>query len=404
MRWVVALLLLSLVPSSASAAGFAVGEQGAASLGVAGAATARDDLPETGFYNAAATRAGFIAAAGAAGIAPSLRHTDPSSGEVTKSKPHLSTPPYLHVGWVGQAGKHRVGGLVSGFVPFGAALAWPDDWAGRFEVRTIELQVFEAAASAVYGVALSDAVEVGASGTFRAQRATVELARNLDVVSHEPRVQLGGDANAFGGAAALWARFGTVKAGVTLRSATRLDFEGAAHFEDVPPELSGAAHDQRVTTSITLPERIATGVAWDPGFGVASLDAVVFRWSRFETFGVDFEDDETPDIAEPRNWHDTVTVRAGYEHRFLNRALGVRGGVAFDPTPSPTDTLSPTLPDASRVLVSLGVGYAFAFGLRADLALSHVALLGATATGEHAMPGRYGGSAQIVSVGVGFQR
>lgn len=384
------------------AAGFAVGEQGAASAGVAGASTARDDLPETAFYNPAATTPGVHAAVGAAYIVPRLFHEHPPTGIRTPTVSGAATPPYVHAGWIGEFGKHRAGMLFVGHVPFGAGLRWPDDWGGRYDVTAIELQVFEASATAVYGLSLGDDVDLGVSGSLRAMRSTVELERKVDVIEDDADVRLGGAANGLGFGAALHARWKDASIGVNFRSATQLDFEGAAHFEGVPPELSGPAHDQPVTTSVNIPERVAFGLAYRLWDGTISADVEYFRWSRFETFAIDFADEETPDVDEPRNWHDTATLRAGYEHRFLDDALAVRAGGGYDPTPSPTDTLGPTLPDSTRIIVSVGAGYRFGFGLGVDLSYAHFALLGASSTGDDVYPGNYGGSADLVSLGVSF--
>ena len=388
----------------AFAAGFAVAEQGAASVGVAGAATARSDLPETAFYNPAATPAGLQVAAGVAVIVPNVFHEHPPTGVQTEAASSAATPPYLHAGWVGEFDSHRAGLLFVGNVPFGSGLAWPEDWAGRFEVTAIELQVFESSANLVYGLALNEDLDLGFSGSVRAMRSTVGLERKIDAVEREASVELGGVANALGFGAAGHARFGDASLGVNFRSAAPLSFDGAAHFENVPPELSGAAHDQGVTTAITLPERLAFGAAYRLWDGTISAELVYFRWSRFETFAIDFEDEATPDVAEPRNWHDTMTLRGGYEHRFLSEALAVRAGAAFDPTPSPTDTLGPTLPDSTRIVGTIGLGYQFEFGLRLDASYAHFALLGASSTGEDVFPGNYGGFADLVSFGVSYRR
>lgn len=398
-RLAVALLVL-LVPTTAHAAGFAIAEQGAASLGVAGAATARQELPETAWYNPAAVPVGPVAALGGSLIFPTIKHTDRGT---TTAKSGAETPPWVHLGWVGGFGRHRAGLFVVGNVPFGAGVQWPEFWPGRFDVTAIELQVFEASAHAVYGIELNDDLELGVGGSLRRLRSTVELERKIDAVETEAEVMLGGGADVWAGGASVWGRWRDLQVGANYRSAATLDFDGAAHFDDVPVELSGAAHDQPVTTSVTLPERIAFGAAYDLGFGTASLDGEYFGWSRFETFGIDFADEETPDVDEPRDWHDTVTVRGGYEHRLLDDALAVRGGFAFDPTPSPTDTLSPTLPDASRIVFTLGAGYRFDFGLRVDAGFAHVYLLPTEATGEESFPGRYTGQAEVLSVGLSYR-
>jgi len=401
-----ALVILALcsVPSNAFAAGFAVAEQGASAQGVAGAATARADLAETAWYNPAALGAGPVAAVGVNIIVPSIRHTDPASGLVTSAESGAETPPWIHLGHVYGLGNQRFGLVAVANVPFGAGLHWPEDWSGRFEVTAIALQVFEVSANAVYGIELGEDVELGAGFQFRLMRSTVELHRKIDVVNDEAAVALGGAApgKGFGGSA--FARVHALSLGANFRSAAALEYTGAAHFEDVPIELSGAAHDQAVTTAVTLPERLAVGACYDLGFGAPSVDFEYFRWSRFQTFGIDFEDDATPDVAEPRNWHDTVTFRAGYEHRLLDRRLAVRAGFAYDPIPSPSETIGPTLPDSSRVVATVGAGYAFGFGVHLDAAFGHVALLGSESTGDDVFPGRYGGSAEIVSIGASFRR
>jgi long-chain fatty acid transport protein len=398
-----AALFVALVglPATADAAGFAVGEQGASALGLAGAATARQDLSETAWYDPAAVPAGIVAALGGSVIFPTIKHTDRGT---TTAEGAPETPPWIHAGWVGRFGRHRAGLIAVAGVPFGAGLRWPDFWPGRFEVTSIQLKVFEAAANATYGVQLGDDIEVGVSAGLRRLHSTVELERKIDAVESEADVMLGGDADAFAGSAALWGRWRDLSVGVNWRGPATLDFDGAAHFENVPVELSSAAHDQPVTTSLHLPPRLALGAAYDLGFGTYSADAEYFGWSSFETFAIDFADEETPDVEEPRDWHDTVAIRTGYEHRFLDEALAVRGGLGFDPTPSPTDTLSPTLPDTSRIATTAGVGYTLDFGLTLDAGLSHIWLLGTEATGEETFPGRYHGGANVVSLGVSFRR
>lgn len=382
--------------ASAQAAGFAVGEQGAAALGVGGAATARSDLGEAGFYNPAAW--GFAKrlnlAAGISGIDASIAHVDPATGTRTEAETSLETPPYFHAGF-------RFGDFAAGLsfeVPFGSGLAWPDDWSGRFDVTKIRLQIFEFAGTLVWRPIPELAIAVGP----RVQRATVEYGRQIDALDTEGRVELGGDATGVGGQFALLYRpIEPLSFGLSYRSRVRLDFEGTAVFSDIPIELQQKAHDQTVKTQLTLPDRVALGAAWQIGEGSASLDVIYWSWSTFEEFGIDFEDAATPDVSQPRDWHDSVSVRAGWEQRGLLDGLALRVGLAFDPTPSPTDTLSPSLPDGSRLIPTLGVGYSFAQDLQLNIAYARVFFLGARATGE-AYPGDYEASANIVSLGINY--
>lgn len=392
----VAIFVLLGVARHAQAAGFTIGEQGAGALGVGGAATARADLGETGFYNPAgwAFAKRLKIAVGATAIAPSITHTDPRNGEQTQAQTSVETPPYFHAGF-------RFGDFAAGLsfdVPFGSGLEWPTDWRGRFDVTKIRLQVFEFGGALAWRPIPQFAIAAGP----RVQLATVEYARQIDAVDTEGHVDLGGDATGLGGQVAVFYRpVDRLSLGLVYRSRVRLDFAGSADFEDIPIELQQKAHDQRVKTQITLPDRVTLGGAVEISDGIASLDLTYWSWSTFEEFGIDFEDDATPDVSQPRDWHDSVTVRAGWEQRGLLADLSLRAGIVFDQTPSPTDTLSPSLPDGSRLMPTLGMGYIFTQNFQVNLAYAHVFFLGAHASGE-AFPADYDASANIVSLGLNY--
>ena len=68
-------------------------------------------------------------------------------------------------------------------------------------------------------------------------------------------------------------------------------------------------------------------------------------------------------------------------------------------TPSPDNTLSPTLPDGNRVVVSIGASWAFSPNIDADLGFAHVTVLEKSAEGEDVFPGSYSGFAEVLSLG-----
>ncbi len=380
----------------AHAAGFAVGEQGAQALGVGGAATARADIGEAGYYNPAAW--GFddslSLSVGASAVMPSITHVQPDGGARTAATIGAQTPPYVHAGY-------RFGDFAAGVsfdVPFGAGLKWPQGWRGRFEVTAIDLRVYEVAASFVWRPIDKLAVAAGP----RLERSVVQYDRHIDAVDSEAKVHLAGDATGLGGQLAVMYRpTRRLSLGLSYRSRVHLGFSGQADFQDVPIELQQQAHDQPVTTDITLPDRIAVGAAWRLPNATGSLDVTYWAWSTFQTFAIDFKDDATPDVSEPRNWSNSLTVRAGWEQRGLVDGLALRAGLAFDATPSPSSTLSPSLPDGHRLVPTIGAGYNVLDGMTVDVAYGHVFFLGAKATGE-AFPGQYDASANLVAMGIRY--
>lgn len=389
-----------LACGQAHAAGFAVSEQGTESLGLANAATARLDSADVGFFNPAAwaIQPGFVASAGAALVSPSFEHSDETRTEI---EPGLETPPYVHAGGSADLGEFTIGGGAGFMVPYGAGLKWPDGWPGRFDVISIELRLFEVATSVAIGMRFDD-FELAIAAGPRLILGSVGLKRAIDAVDQEASVSLDGDGNAHAARASLAARYRAFSLGLSFRSKATVDFDGWADFQNAPIELSGPLRDQPVSTSVTLPDRWALGLAYDFDVGIASLDAEYFGWSTFDVFAIRFSEPDTPDVVEPRNWHDTVALRAGYEHRMFD-PLRVRAGFAYDPTPSPTDTLSPTLPDSDRWMLSAGAGYTFGFGLTADLAYSRVIVTETVARGEEIFEGTYSGSADIVSFGLSWR-
>jgi long-chain fatty acid transport protein len=392
---VLGLLAMAALPATAQAAGFAVGEQGAAAMGVGGAATARPDLGEVGFYNPAGWgfAEGLQVTIGASALRPNINHIDPQTGNQTQADRSLGTPPYLHAG-------ARFGDFAAGLsfgVPFGGGVSWPDDWQGRFESTLLSLTVFEVGAT----LAWRPIDELSIAAGPRLQRASVAYNRRIDFVDTEGSVELMGNSNGVGGQVALMYRpTERLTLGLNWRSRVTHDFDGYAYFNDVPVEMSHRAHDQPVSTQLTLPDRLAFGAAWEFAEAIASVDVTWWAWSTFEEFAIDFDSDQTPDVAQPRNWSDTFTIRAGFEQRGVIDDV-IRLGLAFDPTPSPSNTLSPASPDANRLIPSIGFGYYFLEDFTVDLAYAHTFMFGSESSGQ-AYPGRYDSGIDVVSLGLRY--
>lgn len=390
------ILILVLASGDVDAAGFAVAEQGAAALGMANAVTGVPEAAGAAMFNPAAlgVSSGLGISVAASAVMPFLTHTYTQD---TTSEFHVAAIPALSLDWT-SAGPIRFGGGIGMNVPFGASLSWPKTWPGRFDVTSISLQVFELSGNLLFGYFADDfSITIAAGPRFL--RSTVELEKAIDAVDAEGFVQLGGTAIAVSFQTSLFTSYHDLSFGLSFRPGTRLEYSGEADFSEIPIELTYAAHDQSVRTSVDLPDRVAAGLSYDLGVGRVSTDLEYFGWSSFKTFGIDFDDPNTPDVDEPRNWEDTFAVRAGYEHRDFSVPLKLRAGFAWDPTPSPNDTLSPTLPDSDRVSLSLGASWDFAENITADFAFSQVILMEESAEGDEVMPGTYSGFAEVLSIG-----
>jgi len=134
-------------------------------------------------------------------------------------------------------------------------------------------------------------VRLGAG--FQLVRANVQLKRDIRFPRQDGGVDVGG--SAWGVGANVGVQVEAVKQylsfGVTYRSAVGLDFEGDAHFNNVPRGLAGTIHDQAVTTQFTMPDQLALGVATHPIKKlVIDFDAVWFGWSKVREINIKFQD------------------------------------------------------------------------------------------------------------------
>lgn len=381
------------------ASGFAMPEQGAAASGNAGAHTGVQNSVDAAFFNPAsvALMPGFQAQLSGAFLFSKITH---EGEEITESQTPPGTPPALKLAWAHELQSLRIGVTAYAGVPFGSGVTWPDTWPGRFDITSIALRVYEANINPVMGFSSGD-WSVGLGAGPRVLRASVGLTRKLDAVENEANVELAGLGTAWAWQGSAIIAFQNASLGVNYRSGADVAVAGRAHFEDVPVELSNRARDQDVQTTLPVPSRLAIGAAYTFGFGRVSLDAERLGWSVFEAFQIDFAHPETPDVDERRDWNDTWTWRLGYEHTGITPPLALRAGLAFDPTPSPIDTLSPTLPDSDRLMLTLGGGWKLdPFPMQINAAYGYTHLLPKTPTNPDVLPGNIFGRIHTVSLGV----
>ncbi len=389
------LVLLSTV---AFGAGFKLDVNGSRATGMGGAVTAFIDDASGIYFNPAGISGhkGFELQAGVTLIVPLLKFTHAEDGDMTASPLAVSPPPHGYVTF-GVTDDLTIG--IGLFSPYGAAGSWPSTWEGRFKAIKSSLQMFDINPTIAYRIHPRLKFGVG----FNAVRGTVLIQRGLNFVDTEGSVVLGGGAWGFG-----WNVGGQIEVvekrlyfGITYRSPVTMKFEGRAHFENVPEELGGRLKDQPITAQVILPTQANVGLTIQPIDNLRlSLDADFVQWSSFTELAINFEN---PDLTVPlkKAWVDQVSVHVGAEFN-PTRSVAVRLGVVYDPTPSPKGTLTPDLPDSTRIKVTAGVGWRHDSGFGVDLGYQFVALTG----GESLAPGfegTYSGTAQVVGLTLSYR-
>jgi long-chain fatty acid transport protein len=349
-------------------------------------------------YNPAsiAGRAGFDAQVGVSLVLPSIGFRSDATEATTQTLSRLSTP--LNVAaTLGFADWIAVG--VGVFNPFGAGATWPGAWEGRGRALTSNLQTFAINPT----VALRPVKALRFGGGVQIIRGTVELERGLNFIDSEGNVRLGGSAWGVGFNAGVHATVveDVFTFGLTYRSSVPLRFGGRAHFSNIPLELQSRLADQPISAEVTLPNVITFGLGVLPTKRLKiGLDVNLVTWNSFRELFIDFENRDL-DNPLPKRWREAVSVHLGAEYD-ATRNVQVRIGAVYDQGATPPETLTPDLPDASRVRACAGVGYRFDFGLNLDVGYQFVFLVPQPSTAP-GFSGTYTGFAQVLGLNAGLR-
>jgi len=362
-----------LAPAAAHAAGYAIYEQGAAALGMAGAFVASAHDASAQFYNPAAltripgkqlmlggtwlsTNTSF------AGVAPY-----PGYGVTEEMKTGSFFP--HHAYWTDHLGSNLAYGVGLNS-PFGLGIEWkdPQQFTGREIITKARLQ----AVAGSFDLAWAAREHLSLAAGFNALYAKAELDNiathistggqpvNVTNAKLESDMKPGYGFNlaALANPAEGW------RLGLSYKSKVTVKIDDArATFSQIPtgdPALDAAVADsmpvnQGVKTELVFPASFTFGLAWNaiPRW-TYELDGVWTGWSAFEKLPLTFEKDPSLNRDLIENYNDQWQVRAGAEHR--GDAWTYRLGYYYDQAAAPPESVTPLLPDATRHGATLGLG------------------------------------------------
>lgn len=383
----------------AFAAGTALDVQSARGTGMASTLTAATDGSDSIFYNPAGIARGRLldVQIGDTLISPQFSYKSPAGNET--KLPFYVVPPFHVYASAGLTDHLSIG--VGVFTPFGLRVKWPDGWEGRRVSAESSLTTWYINPTVAYSFG---PLRVGAG--FQLVRGVVELKRNISFGQQEGSVDLG--AGTWGVGANVGAQLDVIAqyltVGVHYRSAVKLDFDGDAHFSNVPPAFATTIRDQAVSTSLTQPDSLAIGAATHPIKPLLlEADVVWLGWSKLRSVDIRFPNDPSGSLGSTaaKNWENRVNFHVGGEGR-VHEHWRVRGGLLYDPSPSPNDTLTPDVPDANRLNIAVGGSYVHSCGFHVDLGYQLLFLFSKTSTAAPLF-GEYGGNVNILGLTVGWR-
>ena len=401
MRKLIAATLLW--PAAALAGGYAISNENARDLALSQSAVAAQHGPEAVVMNTAALagQTGLAVSGSVEMLANKTAWSAPGQGSV-ETRDHVNFPPALSVAWGGKLGSMPYGVGAGFLVPGGGSLFWPDGWQGAQRIQSVDLRLYAMRA----GAALEPipGVKLGAALVY--YRITEELVQQIDYVGTSGNATLGlsGGAPSFSLSAELRAPGIPLKLGIDYRHKGDLKLTGKAHFENVPPSFQPLLQDQGATESVTVPNELFVGLALQASDSLELMASWnLERWSVYKADT--FVGDKGFSVSVPRDYKDAYVIRVGAEYGRSAALPGwtLRVGGLRSISDQPTDTISPTLSDASSWAASAGVGYDLGRGLRADLGYQYAWFDRVTATGVEAFPGSYKTTAHLLSVGLAWR-
>jgi long-chain fatty acid transport protein len=372
-----ALIAVALTPAIGAAAGYAIFEQGAASLGMAGASTASIDDASAMFFNPAAmtrfdgTRLQF----GGTMIAPVISFAGaplyPGYGVTEEMKAQYFFPPAIYA-------THRLApkwALGAAFnLPYGLGVDWknPDTFTGRYLVTTASLRAYNGSVDAAYAVNPKLSVAFGVDAAMASVKLDNRIllpapgggGAQVDVAKAELK---GDNTVGWGWNAAVNAEPDPKwKLGARYRSRIVVHEDGSANFTQIPTGnaafdasvAAGLPPNQGASTVLRLPALWSAGAAYLPcDAWTVEGDFNFVQWSAFSDLPITFHQTPAANRVIEENYDDSWQVRVGAEHRL--KTWTYRFGGYYDKHAAPTSSVSPLLPDTDRYGPSIGAGLPF---------------------------------------------
>lgn len=391
-----------LAPAAASAGGYLIPSSDPRALAVAQAGVADESGASAVSLNTAALAGQDGLAVAVAGELLNNRTewSDPSLG--TASLSGTSMPPSVAISYGSKLLGHGWGIGVGLGAPAGGLLQWPGGWAGQESIQSVDQKVLAISAGAALQVL--PFLKLGAS--YVRFQATEELHQSLNFLDHygDAGLAMSGGADSFGVAAEVRVPNMPLSFGITYSHAADIGLSGHVHFTQVPAAFQTLLHDQDVTETLLIPDVVFAGAAYEvmPNFKI--MAAYSFEhWSDYKEDK--FVGSDGFSVSVPRNYTNSHVVRLGGEWKelpFLPQ-LTVRAGILRSISDQPTDTLSPSLTDASVWAPSVGAAFHVTANLSVEGAYQHAFFDTVTATGMEALPGSYKTNVDTVTLGVSWR-
>jgi long-chain fatty acid transport protein len=246
------------------------------------------------------------------------------------------------------------------FSPFGMGTAWPPTWAGRYltTLSTMKTYTLNPVASfkVLDNLSLAAGVDIMWSRVIL-KRKTPVVVRGKQFPDGEIQVKGEGSGTGYN-FGMLYEPLTGVKLGVAYRSQIKVNHSGS-FTTTLPPPL-GAGPTSPGESSIVYPPSLTMGISYSRFKPFTfEFDTTWTGWSSYDKLKVNLDQQilingvPTTTLTTPKNWHDSWAFRFGASYE-VNDWMKLRAGYVYDLTPVPNSSFDPQVPDSNRHIFTVG--------------------------------------------------
>lgn len=424
-------VVLTFAANTVSAAGFAVMEQSAKSLGTATAGATASQNADSVFFNPAGMTA--ITAPtieiGVAAVIPSFEFSDKGSTFGTKDSPI----PVPLTGSEPDAGKTAIvpnlyyiqplsEKLTLGLAfnaPYGLETRYSDGWMGRYAAIKSDMTTMQLSPTIAWKI--NDQFSIGAGVSISKIDATLSSEIDFGGIlasygagtmpgSMDGKVSLEGDDMGYGfNIGFMYNVSENTRIGIDYRSEVEYKLDGDATFTVPPAAAAGLAPlftNTGIDAKITTPDVASIGAYHKFNDLFALMGDITWTgWSSFKELRVVYDNPAQPDSTTVENWDDVFRYALGGEF-YVSDEWTLRVGGAYDESPIPDEHRTARIPGTDRIWGALGCSYMPNEQWSIDLAYMHVFFTDDPELKEQTptayIAGDYSGTADVVSISCSY--
>jgi len=377
------LLLWLALPICAFSQGFQVNLEGEKQIGMGHTGTGTLQDGASVFFNPGAVAMlpeNYVQA----GISPLVFESDfnPSGTSAQYHTANKIAPPFTFYGtWGPKSSWWKVGFGI--YTPFGGLADWGNTWEGRYVLESLDLKAiyFQPTLS----IKLNKYISIG--GGFVYNSGSVDLTQAIALTNsngQDGQAELTGTGHGYGWNAGVYIKASDrVTIGITHRSQVTTTINGGDAVFTVPVSLeSSFPQPNTFKSTIPLPATNSIGIGYYPTKKwMLALDVNYIGWNVYKVLEFDYSK-TTPALqntVSQRNYQNAATFRAGAQYK-ASKTLALRFGGGYATTAVQDGYVTPEAPDANRVFVTGGLGYALLKHLDLDLSFEYEHLMSRTQT------------------------